>query len=59
MGRKDDFRCLEKIDGRIMNVLEGLELYTRVFSFEEQRKIAEFVYDLQDKGRKRQLIGIK
>ena len=58
MGLKDDFCCLERIEGRLTNVLEGLELHTRVFNAEEQRKIVEFVYKLQDMGKKRLLRGI-
>lgn len=57
MGWKDSFCCFERVDGRLTNVLEGLELYTRVFDVEEQKKIVEFVYKLQDKGRKNQLRG--
>lgn len=59
MGRKDDFCGFEKIGGRLTNVLEGLVLRTRVFNAEEQRKIVEFVYKLQDMGKKRQLRGIR
>ncbi|PON65480.1 hypothetical protein PanWU01x14_116430 [Parasponia andersonii] len=35
MGRKDDFHCFERIDGKLTNVVEGLELHTRVFNAEE------------------------
>lgn len=51
VGRKKDFVCLERIDGRIMNILEGLELHTRVFSVLEQKQIVDFIYELQEKGR--------
>lgn len=57
MGRKDDFRCIERIDGKLTNILEGLKLYTQVFSVEEQKGIVEFVYKLQDMGKKKQLRG--
>ncbi|KAK8919186.1 hypothetical protein KSP39_PZI021544 [Platanthera zijinensis] len=51
VGRKKDFVCLERIDGRIVNILEGLELHTGVFSVLEQKQIVDFVYELQEKGR--------
>ncbi|ONK57249.1 uncharacterized protein A4U43_C10F18130 [Asparagus officinalis] len=50
--RKKDFRCMERVRGRLVNVLEGLELHTGVFSVEEQKKIVDYVYDIQEKGRK-------
>ncbi|XP_020590662.1 uncharacterized protein LOC110031672 [Phalaenopsis equestris] len=51
VGRKKDFVCLERIDGRKVNILEGLELHTGVFSAAEQRRIVDAVYNLQEKGR--------
>lgn len=57
VGRKKDFICLERIDGRIVNILEGLELHTGVFSAAEQRRIVDFVYDLQEKGRNNEFGG--
>jgi alkylated DNA repair protein alkB family protein 5 len=53
--RKKDFVHYEKIDGRSVNVVKGLELHTGVFSTEEQNKIVECVYDLQRMGQKGQL----
>lgn len=53
--RKKDFKCMERVKGRLVNVLEGLELHTGVFSAAEQKRIVDYVYELQDKGRKRQL----
>lgn len=57
VGRKKDFVCLERIDGKIVNILEGIELHTGVFSAVEQKKIVDFVYDLQVKGRNKELGG--
>ncbi|KAG9443003.1 hypothetical protein H6P81_018857 [Aristolochia fimbriata] len=53
--RKKDFICLERVKGKIVNILDGLELHTGVFSAAEQKRIVDFVYDLQEKGRKGQL----
>lgn len=39
--RKRDFVCLEKVNGEIVNILEGLGLHTKVFNAAEQKKIAE------------------
>lgn len=58
VGRKKDFLYLERIDGRSTNVLKGLELHTRVFDAEEQKKIVECVYNLQRMGQKGQLRGV-
>lgn len=52
IGRKKDFVHIERIDGRTMNVIQGLELHTRVFNSEEQKKIVECVYNLQRMGQK-------
>lgn len=49
--RKKDFICLERVNGKIMNVVDGLELHCGVFSLVEQKKIVDFVYLLQEKGR--------
>lgn len=56
--RKKDFICLERVKGKIVNILEGLELHTGIFSAAEQKRIVECVYDLQDKGRNGKLRGI-
>ncbi|XP_020586526.1 uncharacterized protein LOC110028850 [Phalaenopsis equestris] len=55
VGRKKDFVCLERVDGKIVNILEGIELHTGVFSAAEQKKIVDFVYELQLKGRNNEL----
>ncbi|CAM0912665.1 unnamed protein product [Alopecurus aequalis] len=53
--RRDDFMCLERVKGRFVNILEGLELHAGVFSAAEQQRIVECVYDLQKKGKRGQL----
>ncbi|CAA6655948.1 unnamed protein product [Spirodela intermedia] len=53
--RKKDFICLERVREKITNVLEGLELHTGVFSAAEQKRIVDFVHELQEKGRRGQL----
>ncbi|XP_043713618.1 RNA demethylase ALKBH9B [Telopea speciosissima] len=53
--RKKDFICLERVKGKIVNILDGLELHTGVFSTAEQKRIVDFIYDLQEKGRKGEL----
>lgn len=57
VGRKKDFVCLERVNGRLVNILAGLELHTGVFSAVEQKRIVDFVYELQEKGRNGQLGG--
>ncbi|KAH9751699.1 hypothetical protein WN944_006393 [Citrus x changshan-huyou] len=54
-GRKNDFVHIERIDGKAINVLRGLELHTKVFNTEEQKEIVESVYKLQRMGQKGQL----
>ncbi|KAH9619007.1 hypothetical protein KSS87_014920 [Heliosperma pusillum] len=56
VGRKKDFVHYERIKGKDINVLQGLELHTGVFSPEEQKKIVESVYNFQKMGQKRQLM---
>lgn len=51
------FSCFEKVRGRSVNILEGLELHTGVFSAVEQKKIVDFVYELQEKGQRGELRG--
>lgn len=58
VGRKKDFVCSERINGKPTNILKGLELHTKVFNPEEQKKIVECVYNLQRMGRKGQLRGM-
>ena len=53
--RKKDFICLERVKGKIVNVLDGLELHTGVFSAVEQKRIVDQVYQLQEKGRRGEL----
>ncbi|KAG7584209.1 Oxoglutarate/iron-dependent dioxygenase [Arabidopsis suecica] len=53
--RTKDFICLERVKGKIVNVLDGLELHTGVFSAVEQKRIVDLVYQLQEKGRKGEL----
>lgn len=53
--RKKDFMCMERVKGRMVNVLQGLELHTGVFSVAEQQRIVDYVYELQEKGRNREL----
>lgn len=55
VGRKKDFVFIERINGTPVNVLQGLELHTHVFSAAEQKTIVDYVYSLQKKGQKGQL----
>jgi hypothetical protein len=55
--RKKDYICLERVNGRIVNILAGLELHSGVFSSAEQKRIVECVYDLQERGRRGELGG--
>lgn len=57
--RKKDFICLERIDGKFKNILQGLELHTGVFSAVEQKRIVDCVYELEEKGKKGELKGKK
>ncbi|XP_074565031.1 LOW QUALITY PROTEIN: RNA demethylase ALKBH9B-like [Curcuma longa] len=53
--RKKDFKKIEKVHGRLVNVLEGLELHTGVFSPAEQKQIVDCIYEFQKKGRNGEL----
>ncbi|XP_010679868.2 RNA demethylase ALKBH9B isoform X2 [Beta vulgaris subsp. vulgaris] len=53
--RKKDYICLERVDGKVKNILQGLELHTGVFSAVEQRRIVDYVYDLVEKGKRGEL----
>ncbi|KAF5201400.1 Rna demethylase alkbh9b [Thalictrum thalictroides] len=53
--RTKDFNCMRWIDGRRVNILEGLELHTGVFSAAEQKRIVGFIYDLEEKGKRGEL----
>ncbi|KAD3640705.1 hypothetical protein R6Q59_003404 [Mikania micrantha] len=55
--RKKDFICLERVNGKIVNILDGLELHCDVFSTVEQNRIVNFVYELEEKGRNGKLKG--
>ncbi|KAI3729066.1 hypothetical protein L6452_17713 [Arctium lappa] len=43
------------VNGKNVNVLQGLELHTRVFNAEEQKKIVESVYEFQLMGQRGRL----
>ncbi|XP_050363712.1 RNA demethylase ALKBH9B isoform X2 [Argentina anserina] len=53
--RKKDFESLERVNGKYVNVVEGLELHTGIFSAAEQKRIVDYVYDLEQKGRNGEL----
>ncbi|XP_038723233.1 RNA demethylase ALKBH9B-like isoform X2 [Tripterygium wilfordii] len=53
--RKKDFICLERVNGKIVNILGGLELHSGVFSAAEQKRIVEEVYALEEKGKRGEL----
>lgn len=55
--RKKDFICFERIKGKLVNIVEGLELHKGVFSAAEQKRIVDSVYELQEKGAKGELKG--
>ncbi|CAH8306467.1 unnamed protein product [Eruca vesicaria subsp. sativa] len=52
---KRDFLCLEKVNGEMVNILEGLDLHTNVFNAAEQKTIVDKVCELQEKARKGEL----
>lgn len=49
--RKTDFICFERVNGKFVNILEGLELHTGVFSSAEQKRIVEYVEELVVMGK--------
>ncbi|XP_062144180.1 RNA demethylase ALKBH9B [Alnus glutinosa] len=53
--RKKDFMCFERVGGKLVNILQGLELHKGIFSAAEQKRIVDYVYELEAKGRKREL----
>lgn len=55
VGRKKNFVHIERVNGKNVNVLQGLELHTRVFNAEEQKKIVESVYEFQRMGQRGRL----
>ncbi|KAF7817327.1 RNA demethylase ALKBH5 [Senna tora] len=52
--RKKDYICFERVNGKLVNILEGLELHTGIFSAAEQKRIVNFVASLQEMGKKGQ-----
>lgn len=55
--RNKDIVCLERIRGKLVNITQGLELHTGVFSRVEQNKLVDLVRELQAKGRRQELKG--
>ncbi|CAI0461675.1 unnamed protein product [Linum tenue] len=53
--RKKDFMCFERVHGKLMNILDGLELHTGVFSAAEQKRIIDRVFELKEMGMKGEL----
>ncbi|OMO57057.1 Oxoglutarate/iron-dependent dioxygenase [Corchorus capsularis] len=53
--RKKDFICFERVRGRLVNIVEGLELHTGIFSAAEQKRIVDHIYELQEMGEKGKL----
>lgn len=56
--REKDFVCMEKINGKLVNIVDGLELHTGIFSAAEQKRIVGYVASLQEMGRKGELKGL-
>ncbi|KAJ1419964.1 Oxoglutarate/iron-dependent dioxygenase [Sesbania bispinosa] len=56
---KKYFTYIERVNGRDINVLQGLELHTGVFNVMEQNKIVEYIYRLQWRGKQGKLRGQK
>ncbi|KAK7302423.1 hypothetical protein RJT34_13313 [Clitoria ternatea] len=52
---RKDFSFIERVNGRDINVLEGLQLHTGVFNAVEQSKIVEHIYRLQWRGKQGKL----
>ncbi|KAF8412053.1 hypothetical protein HHK36_000006 [Tetracentron sinense] len=50
--RKKYCICLERIKGKIVNVLDGLELHTGVVSARGHNRIVDFIHDHQEMRRK-------
>ncbi|GAB4860274.1 hypothetical protein Ancab_011755 [Ancistrocladus abbreviatus] len=57
VSRRNVFICLERVNGKPLNILQGLELHTGVFSGAEQKRIVDFIFELQEMGRKGELKG--
>lgn len=56
--REKDYICFERVNGKLVNILEGLELHTGIFSAAEQKRIVNYVTSLQEMGRKGELKGL-
>ncbi|KAL0920011.1 hypothetical protein M5K25_009111 [Dendrobium thyrsiflorum] len=46
---KKDYVCIKRINRRLVNILDGLELHVGVFNSLEQKEIVQFIYDLQQR----------
>ncbi|XP_042493444.1 RNA demethylase ALKBH9B-like [Macadamia integrifolia] len=53
--RRKGFAYIERINGRPVDIVSGLELHTRVFNELEQEKIVDYVYVLQRLGQEGRL----
>ncbi|XP_009786421.1 RNA demethylase ALKBH9B [Nicotiana tabacum] len=53
--RKKDFICLERVNGKFVNILDGLELHKGVFSAAEQIRIVKYVEKLDQMGKNGEL----
>ncbi|GAU41359.1 hypothetical protein TSUD_390460 [Trifolium subterraneum] len=52
---KKDFIYIERLNGRDINLLQGLELHTGVFNVIEQNEIVDYIYRLQRRGQEGRL----
>ncbi|CAJ2649169.1 RNA demethylase ALKBH9B-like [Trifolium pratense] len=52
---KKDFTYIERINGRAINLLQGLELHTGVFNVMDQNEIVDYIYRLQRLGQEGRL----
>ena len=52
VSKNKNYVYIEMINGKNINIIEGLELYTRVFNIEEQKNIVECIYNFQCASRK-------
>lgn len=53
--RKKDFCLLERVNGRVVNILQGLELHCNVFNSAEQKELIQHIYGWQELGRNQKL----
>ncbi|XP_043720136.1 RNA demethylase ALKBH9B-like isoform X2 [Telopea speciosissima] len=53
--RMEEFAYIERINGKPVDIVSGLELHTRVFNELDQKKIVDYVYRLQRLGQEGQL----